>query len=321
MKTQQQSILEKDIIKLLTLEEKETFFTIKSKININFYKCSELLYSKLSENKKNRFCVWILKRWFKIDKICNREKESYLKIVHKIKDKVYPEKSINGVDYKILDLNDQGYDGKLIIYKWQIMIHDFYYNQYETEDFKVEPGDVIIDAGAFVGDTALLYAIKTEKNCEIHSFELIEESNILMRENLKLNNISHLVKVNQLALSDKSNETVHINKVAHRAGSTIFGNDNGEPIQTISIDDYISKNNIEKINLIKMDIEGAEQQALIGSTMVIRKHKPKLAICLYHKPSDISEIPETILNIDSSYKFDFKWVELNGGYEAVLFAK
>lgn len=321
MRTQQKSILEKDITKLLTPAEKEVFYTTAKKLNINLDKCSELLYSKLDESKKNRFCIWLLKRWFKIDKISNEEKESYLKIVHKIKDKEYPEKIINGTKYKILDLNDQGYAGKLIIYKWQIMVHDFYYNQYQTENFQVKSGDIIIDAGAFVGDTALLYAINTEKNCEIHSFELIEESNILMKENLELNNISHLVKINQLALSDKSNETVRINKVAHRAGSNIFGSADGESIQTISIDDYTIKNNIERIDLIKMDIEGAEKQALIGSTRVIQKHKPKLAICLYHKPSDIFEIPETILNIDSSYNFDFKWVELNGGYEAVLFAQ
>lgn len=201
------------------------------------------------------------------------------------------------------------------------MIHDFYYNQYQTENFQAESGDIIIDAGAFVGDTALLYTINTAKNCEVHSFELIEESIVLMKENLQLNNISHLVKINQLALSDKSNKTVRINKVAHRAGSSIFGSDEGEPIQTISIDDYTMQNNIERVDLIKMDIEGAEKQALIGSTRVIKRHKPKLAICLYHKPSDIFEIPETILNIDSSYKFDFKWVELNSGYEAVLFAQ
>lgn len=321
MKIEQQSILEKDIVKLLTPQEKEVFTTIAKKLDINFKKCSNLLYSKLSEDRKYRFCIWLLKRWFKIDKICSKEKENYLKIVHKIKNKEYPEQIINETKYKILDLNDQGYDGKLIIYKWQIMIHDFYYNQYQTDKFKIEPGDIIIDAGAFVGDTALLYAINTQKNCEIHSFELIEESNMLMKKNLELNNISHLVKTNQLALSDKSNEIVYINKVAHRAGSTIFGNDDGEPIKTISIDDYTQQNNIKKIDLIKMDIEGAEKQALIGSTMVIRKYKPKLAICLYHKPDDIFEIPETILNIDSSYKFDFKWVELNGGYEAVLFAQ
>lgn len=57
MKSQQQSILEKDIIKLLTPIEKETFYTTAEKLNINLDKCSEVLYSKLNESKRNRFCI------------------------------------------------------------------------------------------------------------------------------------------------------------------------------------------------------------------------------------------------------------------------
>ena len=54
---------------------------------------------------------------------------------------------------------------------------------------------------------------------------------------------------------------------------------------------------------IKMDIEGAEKEALEGATDTIRRTKPKMAICAYHKPEDLYVLPQTILKMRNDYRF------------------
>jgi hypothetical protein len=56
------------------------------------------------------------------------------------------------------------------------------------------------------------------------------------------------------------------------------------------------------VDIIKMDIEGAEYRALLGAQNSIKKHKPRLAICLYHNIEDFIEIPELILKMVPEYK-------------------
>jgi hypothetical protein len=63
---------------------------------------------------------------------------------------------------------------------------------------------------------------------------------------------------------------------------------------------------IPKIDFVKMDIEGAELSAIKGAASSIRKFKPKLAISLYHKPTDIFEIP---LYISKEFSFYEMFIE------------
>jgi len=66
---------------------------------------------------------------------------------------------------------------------------------------------------------------------------------------------------------------------------------------------------------IKMDIEGFELQALEGARQTIKKYKPKLAICVYHRTNDILHVPEFIKSIDSDYE-----CVLRGGTHMVCYA-
>ncbi|GHV31431.1 hypothetical protein FACS1894167_13800 [Synergistales bacterium] len=57
---------------------------------------------------------------------------------------------------------------------------------------------------------------------------------------------------------------------------------------------------------IKMDIEGAEYFAISGAGQLLKKHKPKLAICVYHSLHDMYALPQRILYHNSEYKFTLR---------------
>lgn len=57
-----------------------------------------------------------------------------------------------------------------------------------------------------------------------------------------------------------------------------------------------------RVTLIKMDIEGSEMAALKGAEKIIKRDRPKLAVCIYHNPEDIFEIPFLIKKLVPEYK-------------------
>ena len=75
----------------------------------------------------------------------------------------------------------------------------------------------------------------------------------------------------------------------------------------------------DRVVHIKMDIEGAEKRALRGAVEIIRRDKPMLAICVYHKNDDLLEIPKLIKEIVPDYKFYLRHHNV-AGTETVLYA-
>jgi len=75
-----------------------------------------------------------------------------------------------------------------------------------------------------------------------------------------------------------------------------------EELSFSSVDSIDHVHAQEKVTLIKMDIEGSEKQALTGAENIIRRDRPKLAICIYHNPEDLFEIPFLIKKMVPEYK-------------------
>lgn len=87
-------------------------------------------------------------------------------------------------------------------------------------------------------------------------------------------------------------------------------------ISTATIDGVVGD---ERVSFIKMDVEGAELEALYGAEQTIRRNHPKLAICVYHKPEDIVTIPRYILSLDGDYQLYLRHYSMNQS-ETVIYA-
>lgn len=71
--------------------------------------------------------------------------------------------------------------------------------------------------------------------------------------------------------------------------------------------------------MIKMDVEGSELESLKGAKRTIQRDKPKLAICIYHKPEDMTEIPMFIKELVPEYRLYVRH-HSNSDLETVLYA-
>jgi FkbM family methyltransferase len=283
---------------------------------------ARVLYDRLDGEEQARFLVWFLKKWANVNLTNPVECGLYNDAVKRMREQERPPLELNGKRYGLLDCSPLGWDIELLCYDWVTAVCGMLYDQYEHGKVRLAPGDVIIDAGAFIGDTSVLFHQKLAGQCQIHSFELLDENLALMVHNLERNGVAQdQVVLNKLALADKTGEEIVMDLGAQQAAGSIFGKSEvGERIQTVTLDDYVVSLGLRKVDFIKMDIEGAEVLALKGAHRTIQLFKPRLAICLYHKWDDMFTIPQAILATGVDYDFSFRWVEMTHGWEAILFA-
>lgn len=62
----------------------------------------------------------------------------------------------------------------------------------------------------------------------------------------------------------------------------------------------------EEVSFIKMDVEGSEYKAIMGSETTIKKYKPRLAISVYHADEDFIKIPALLLMLNPDYQFAYR---------------
>jgi FkbM family methyltransferase len=143
----------------------------------------------------------------------------------------------------------------------------------------VKPGDVVFDLGAYCGLTALGFAEQVGKDGHVYTFEPDPENFVALKKNLETSTVTNVTAENaaiwkesgHLQLQAEGTVASMVLSLAPRTHSTI------EAI-SITLADYLSSKNIDKISLIKLDVEGAEVEILASSREVLKKFRPVVIV-------------------------------------------
>ncbi len=214
----------------------------------------------------------------------------------------------NKYDYKIIAERLKGVgipERQIVILSDYVkqMTDSIYFNTKCLSGIKKVDG-LLCDIGSYDGlDSIRAIDYFSNSVLEILAFEPNKENYVRCTNNL-VNYPS--VRVFRLGVSSQNGK-----EYIEGSGEGAHLSDNGRGmVETVALDDFIGD---KKVGFIKMDIEGEEENVLVGAEEIIKKNKPIIALSVYHKCCDIWRIPMKLLELNPDYKLFFSHHTLSWG--------
>jgi len=169
--------------------------------------------------------------------------------------------------------------------------------QNDEIDVTVKKGDIVIDAGAWIGDFS---AYASAKGAYCYAFEPNVHILNLLKKTQQLN--PHICIIEK-GLGGQSGFSYLTQDDSHSGGAKIAleADSASDKIEVTTIDDFVAAQNCERVDFIKADIEGFERYMLQGATKTLKDFAPRLAICTYHLPDDPQVLAGIILAANPNY--------------------
>lgn len=190
-------------------------------------------------------------------------------------------------------------------YNWNFtdlasVVQNLYDDYFDLDLIPKCEDEVVVDLGAYIGDTTLSFINNygTDSYKKIYCYEINKENFGYLETNMRPYEDIDL----RLKGAGRENGTMYL-KENGELSSCQVSDDGDIPVQMVKLDDDIK----EEITIIKSDIEGAEQMALMGARGHIMNEHPKLLISIYHSNDDVWQIPKMIKEMDDSYRFYLRY--------------
>ncbi len=191
---------------------------------------------------------------------------------------------------------------------WEMAIQ----RTYEHGPVRIEPGDIVVDCGAHVG-VFTKYALSRGAS-RVIAIEPEPTNIACLKENLAEEIASGRVTLLQRGVWDVNDE-LRFEVSTNSAGHHVAGGDASEGdlgiirIPVSPLDELVSELSLDRVDFIKMDIEGSEARALRGAEATLREFRPRLAICSYHGEHDSRDLPDIVRTMEESYQVSGREVE------------
>ena len=170
-------------------------------------------------------------------------------------------------------------------------------------------GDVAIDAGGCFGETALWLADAVGPQGRVLTFEFDADNLVLLRANLE-RNPSLAARITLLEAAVWSHTGCALQIAMGGPAATVSAGDvpvgdaaGGSVARSIALDDLVDDGVIDRVDFVKLDIEGAEPMALVGAVQVLERFRPRLALATYHDIDHLWQLPRFLAGLELDYRF------------------
>ncbi len=176
-----------------------------------------------------------------------------------------------------------------------------------------------IDIGSHIGLMSVIMSKLIGNNGRCYSFEPTKATFKILKKTINLNNCLNIIAYEK-AISDFTGKTCFFiaNLEAHNANSLVNNhrniNEHSVEVQVITIDEFVTQNNIPRIDFIKINAEGAENSILKGGLRTIERFHPYIVLSLH--PQAINNFNSSLSDtwnfiIENNYKVTYKSEEID----------
>jgi FkbM family methyltransferase len=172
-----------------------------------------------------------------------------------------------------------------------------------------------VDCGAYNGDTMAAAAASGVELTDVYAFEPDPANFAQLTRFARQFQVASAARITlwPCAVGDRFG---FVRFVAESGEGSRLSSTGGAVVPVVPLDDVLLGADITHV---KMDIEGAETRALCGASDTIRRCRPGLAICVYHRPADLWEIPLLVASLGVDYALHLRSHGCSG-FETVLYA-
>ena len=156
----------------------------------------------------------------------------------------------------------------------------------------------IIDVGGWIGDSALILSKYTNSN--VYSFEAVSQNFKNLEMTVKMNSLKNVIPIHSALGSHEG--TIFIEDSNSGSFTNSIETQKSEIVKLNTLDNFVKMNDLN-VGLIKVDIEGGEQDFLKGAIQTINNFRPVLLLSIYHTIDDFFDIKPFIESMNLGYSF------------------
>jgi FkbM family methyltransferase len=190
----------------------------------------------------------------------------------------------------------------------------FVYGTWEPEVLRtvtatVKPGMTVMDIGAHIGYYTLLFAKCVGTNGHVVAFEPLPANFELLKRNIRLNELPYVQAISQAVFSRNEEITLTVpDDLPHSGDASVYPGRGTKQfrVPAITLDTFCDSAGLRP-DILKMDVEGAEYDVLIGARKTIVRYRPALLIELHHFDGNLAA--HSVPDLLAGWGYRIQWIE------------